>query len=120
MIMHVFVHKDASHDEGLEGRRQRQQQIVFGDDKQKRQKRNTGILSLGFAEVRMTNSLGDGGWVEEGEVVVEAPVVGPGFFAAAGYFEDEVEELPAYLLDCGVAGGDGSGVDVDEVGPALG
>jgi len=47
-------------------------------------------------------------------------VVGPGLFAAAGYFEDEVEELPAYLLDCGVAGGDGSGVDVDEVGPALG
>ncbi len=65
-------------------------------------------------------NLDDGGWVEEGEVVVEAPVVGPGLFAAAGYFEDEVEELPAYLLDGGVAGGDGSGVDVDEVGPALG
>ena len=94
-------------------RRQRQQQIVVGDDKRKRQKRNTGILALGFAEVRMTNSLGDGGWVEEGEVVVEAPVVGPGFFVAAGYFEDQVEDLPAYLFDGGLAGGDGAGVDVD-------
>jgi len=47
-------------------------------------------------------------------------VVGPGLFVATGYFEDEVKDLPAYLLDGGVAGGDGSGVDVDEVGPALG
>jgi hypothetical protein len=64
--------------------------------------------------------LGYGSWVEEGEVVVEAPVVGPGLFVAAGYFQDEVEDLPAHLLDGGLAGGDGAGVDVDEVGPALG
>ena len=47
-------------------------------------------------------------------------MVGPGLFVAAGYFQDEVEELPAYLLDGGLACGDGSGVDVDEVGPAFG
>ena len=57
--------------------------------------------------------LGYGSWVEEGEVVVEAPVVGPGLLAAAGDLEDEVEDLPADLFDGGLAGGDGAGVDVD-------
>lgn len=51
---------------------------------------------------------------------METPVVGPGLFAAAGYFEDELEDFFADLLDGGVAGGDAASVDVDEVFPALG
>ena len=63
--------------------------------------------------------LGNRCGVEEGEVVVEAPVVGAGLFAAAGYVEDELEELGADLLDGGVTGGDCACVEVDEIDPEM-
>ncbi len=50
---------------------------------------------------------------------METPVVGPGLLAAAGYVEDELEEFPADVRDGGLAGGDSSGVHIDQVVPAL-
>lgn len=47
-------------------------------------------------------------------------MVGPGFFAAGGDVEDEVEEFPAGGFDGGLTGGDAAGVEVDQVGPFFG
>ena len=58
--------------------------------------------------------------VERRERVAEAPVLGPGLLAAAGDVQHEAEQLPADLLDGGIAGGDAAGVDIDQIVPFFG
>src|SRR3954464_15238393 len=44
--------------------------------------------------------------IEQGQIVVDAPAVRPRFGAAARDVEDQLEQLPAGLLDRHLAGGD--------------
>src|ERR1700728_2644195 len=62
--------------------------------------------------------LGDRPGVEKDKLIVQAPVVGPGFLLTAGRFEDKAEDLPADFFNCGIASCYAAGVDVDEIVPA--
>ena len=53
-----------------------------------------------------------------GQVVVNAPAVGPHLGATARHIEDQAEQIPAGLLDRRFAGGDAAGVKIDQVLPA--
>src|SRR6266496_6562656 len=66
--------------------------------------------------------LGSGHWsgVEWRVRVGQPPVIRPGLPACAGDVENEPEDLPADVGDGRVSGCDAAGIDVDEVGPALG
>ena len=57
--------------------------------------------------------------IEDAQVVVEAVLVGVGLLHAAGHVQNQVEQLGAHVGDGLLAGGDGAGVDVDEVKPVL-
>ena len=48
---------------------------------------------------------------------MQLPVFRPGFFAATGYFQHEVEHLPAHVFNGFAAVGDGAGVDVHQIVP---
>ncbi len=51
---------------------------------------------------------------------MQPPMLGPGFLSAAGDFENETKDLPSNLFDGRGAGGDAPGVNINQVGPALG
>ena len=60
----------------------------------------------------------DGGWIEQGQRVVQLPFFGPGAPATARDVEHGVEQLPANLLDGRAARCDAAGVNVHQIMPA--
>ena len=55
--------------------------------------------------------------VEQGQGVVQPPVIRPGLLAPAGDVQDQLEQLPADLLDRRLTGGDAAGIEVDQIVP---
>src|SRR5260370_39860061 len=58
--------------------------------------------------------------IERCQRVVQPPMVGPGFLLAAGHIEHEAEYLPPNFFYSCSAGSDAAGVNINQVGPALG
>src|SRR5262249_17878632 len=57
--------------------------------------------------------------IEWRQSIVQAPMICPCLLPPAGHVEDEAENFPSNLLQCGFPGGNTAGIDVDQVRPAL-
>lgn len=63
--------------------------------------------------------LRDRAWIKWCQRVVQTPMISPGFLAAAGNLEDEVEEVPADAFNGGFSGCDAACIKIDQVWPTL-
>src|SRR5262249_51293398 len=63
------------------------------------------ILQTTLAHRHSVATLGNRPRVKWRQCIVQAPVISPGFLAAAGYVQNEAEDLPSNVFDRGLAAG---------------
>ena len=76
------------------------------------------MLPAAAHAARQHRPSGHGRRIEQGQRVMQLPLLGPGAAASARHVEHGAEQLPAELLDGGVAGGDAAGIDIHQIMPA--